>query len=206
MTGNIEYGIMLEILGIRTNTPIIKVWTNNRQDLMKFIYQHDLYRYYEKYPQLIRVTTYPIQTIKRMGGSVYEDMMLREFRFGSESGDDLFTIMTCDMLVQDAIRDVCEELCDSMTFGPCALRGDVELFDKIATLVDELPYACLSDPDYADAMSSADETYDGDDDFAFERDCSITWDAIYDAYMSHPVQPITIEAYIHSIAAQLDQT
>jgi hypothetical protein len=55
-------------------------------------------------------------------------------------------------------------------------------------------------------MSSADETYDDDDDFAFERDYSITWDAIYDAYLSHPVQPITIEAYIHSIAALLDQT
>lgn len=72
-----------------------------------------------------------------------DSITLHEYTLGSQKQDRLYHVITTEEIMTVVISEVAWELMETMSFGACALKGDIELFDRIDHLVRELDYVYI---------------------------------------------------------------
>ena len=143
---------------------------------------------------------------------VYDDediddaCLLHTHHFGSRNRDKIYDVETCEEIIIMVITEVADELASTMLLGACALRGEIEIFDKISKLLDQLDYTCINDPTTAD--TSGYDTCDTEEyingypyyeSFAMNNDCNSTlYETLHaESFHGKSVQPITLESYVN---------
>ena len=168
------------------------VWSHHREDIDLFMTQHNFN------PDAVKITAFLREDMEHHMDLMQSEYRLQKFKLMSSIDHKVYTIMTSTEFITDAVQDVCEELCDSLLLGPCALRCEIEVFRKIVDIINELPYAYVYDADIAEVPSESDwegYRYNGEEMIA-NLDLSYTYDPMYDLVNTSAVQSITIEAYI----------
>lgn len=165
------------------------VWSHHKEYVDTFVKQHYLD------PTCIRWIVFPWEELADHLDEVREAYMLEPYRIGSNDSDVIYTVITSDEFMEQALTDLCDGLTELLTLGPCALHGEHECISKIIDLVNALPYSYVYDAEIADA--SGDEECEN-------VDYSYTYDGIFAhrGDLSY-VQPLTLEAYIRSFTNQL---
>lgn len=123
---------------------------------------------------------------------VFSDYILHPYVFGSRKRDRLYRIMTNKAIMDQVMYRVVGELNACMSFGACALRGEIEIFDKISKLINGLEYGAITEEHI--------DTY-GDSPTEYSTTESEQQDALYnifdgDTSPHREVQPYTIESYV----------
>lgn len=165
------------------------VWSHHKEYVDTFIRQHFLD------PTNIRWIVFPWEEVEDHMDEMKEESKLEPFRLGSNGSDVIYTVITSDEFMEQALQDLCDGLTELLTLGPCALHGEHEAIAQIIDLVNKLPYSYVYDAEIADA--SGDEECEN-------VDYSHTYDGIFaHRYDTERVQPVTLEAYIRSFTNQL---
>lgn len=132
-----------------------------------------------------------------------ESDMLEEYTYGTRKRDHLYKIITTPRIVTTVVNEVGNDLSEAMTLGVCALRGEIEIFDRIAHLIDELDFVYILDGIKADTeydLYDSEEYVNGYpyyESFARDRDTSTLFDQLHDeSFHKKSVQPITLETYV----------
>ena len=179
------------------------VWDYNESNIKKFIIQHNM--------SMNRIKIHTVNSVKQFESfipEISETDMLECFIFKSNHSEDIYHIMTSRVIVDEIMAILSQEFTMNMRFGTAILRNDVELFERIPDVIDNLDYGTLFDFGMADtvmdndiyandnAYSNDSEYYDND--FTYEQDPDVIYSLLKkDSYKPEQVQPITIEAYIH---------
>ena len=172
-----------------------EVFTYDRNDMILFLSQHGF-------------STEENNNVTVVMDDVARDDInyLRIYTFGSRKRDRFYRIATTETIMSTIVMDVGAELSDAMTFGACALRGEIEIFHKIDKLIQSLDYVYIMDG-YIASMNETDEYYDRYhenngypyyEDITKNADDSFLYDSLYnDSVPQKPVQPFTIETYVN---------
>lgn len=136
---------------------------------------------------------------------IQESFRLVTYTFGSKKRDQMYKIVTCEDIMVPIIEEVGDLLASVMTLGACALLGDIEIFSRILSLVEELDfiYVVENQVDMTDSMTDFEQQiytksgYPYYEDVAMNADDSYMRDCLYDASVPQKeYQAITVEAYV----------
>jgi hypothetical protein len=72
-----------------------------------------------------------------------DSITLHVYTMGSQKQDRLYHIITTQEIMTVIISNIAYELLETMSFGACALKCDIELFDRIEHLIHELDYVYI---------------------------------------------------------------
>lgn len=137
--------------------------------------------------------------------SAEETQMLRIFTFGSRTPNKrLYKIATTDEIVIGVAETVAEELSQAMQFGVCALRNEIEIFNRISDLINQLRFVYILENQLIDDVYSTEDDYASYEreypyfeTAAMNQDLSYLYESlITESHHSRPIQPITIESYV----------
>lgn len=134
-----------------------------------------------------------------------DECELHEYTFGSRKRDRLYKLVTTAEIVAMVVKEVCDDLSQTLTFGACVMRGEIEIFDTITKLIESLDFGVILDHRNADTSG-----YDVADDreycngypyyesFARDVDQDDLYDSVHnESYYKKEVQPITLESYVN---------
>jgi len=187
MNGEMVY--VLNFFPEHTNSDGYFVWSHHKEYVDTFVKQHFLD------PTNIRWIVFPWEEVEEHMDEMKVESKLEPYSLGSNGSDVIYTVITSDEFMEQALQDLCDGLTDLLTLGPCALHGEHEAISQIIELVNKLPYSYVYDAEIADA--SGDEECEN-------VDYSHTYDGIFaHRYDTSRVQPVTLEAYIRSFTNQL---
>lgn len=171
------------------------VYTYNLEDLKLFLSQHGFNTENNSNVEV----TYDTEGIDDADRDY-----VRIYTVGSRKRDQLYRIATTETIVSSVIMEIGSELSEAMTFGACALRGEIEIFKRITDLISELDYVYVKDGIVADTTDDDYEKYHVNngypyyEDIAKNADDSFLYDELYsDAVPQKQVQPFTIETYVN---------
>jgi hypothetical protein len=141
-----------------------------------------------------------------------DDMMyINVFRFGSRKRDMIYNIATTLEIINTVTQAVADELQTCMQFGACALRGEIEIFDRISKLIGELDYVYIMDEiDWTDDNIDTDmyryQGYPYYEEIAMDASSDRLYTDLYDDCAVEKIDqiiPFTIESYVSIFTAQL---
>lgn len=163
------------------------VYSLSKEDMSLFLKQHgfDLNNAY-------------VDVIKENLSKINEDLLMT-YNFKSNTLANTFTLSTTTNFINDAIITIGSDLSASLMFGLVSIYGDIEIFELISSLIDEVPHVFIIDQYIADESNNyhnyidnpiADKFYsDGYDDEGI-------YESLLEASVINNIQPITIEAYV----------
>lgn len=128
---------------------------------------------------------------------IFSDYILHPYVFGSRKRDRLYRIMTNKAIMDQVLYRITNELHACMSFGACALRGEIELFDRISKLVNKLEYGSIVEENI-DTIGDSPTEYPTTSQEHLELIYNI-FDG--DTHPSRDVQPFTIESYVSIFTA-----
>lgn len=187
------------------------VYSYSREYMNMFLKQHG-FSIENSYVQCIPIEKFDEET----------ELILKPFKFKSNTSDEIFDIITTPQFIYDAIDMTCSELSESLLFGPAALRSDIEIFKMINDLINELPHVyvmenMLIDGDSGEVLNishhdeimnlynahgvceMSDELYEAIDD-------TFIYESMHCSSVDEDVQPITIEGYVSYFTSMLVDT
>lgn len=88
-----------------------------------------------------------------------DTITLHMYTFGSQKQDRLYHIATTQELMTVVIAEVTAELMPLMSFGSCALKGEIQLFDRIDKLMSHLDYAYIRETSQHNSPEDYDNGY-----------------------------------------------
>ena len=127
--------------------------------------------------------------------------ILKPFKFKSNKRPGIFSVMTCEAFVDDAISNLASDLNVNMLFGEAIIRRDIEVFKMIGDLVHDLPFAHVIDFVLADQMTSEYRTKICCP--CEDTDYYMTYEQLYDAVTPDEIYPITLECYISNFTEMM---
>ena len=138
-------------------------------------------------------------------------MYIHIFKFGSRKRDRIYHIATTLEIISAVTEAVADELFTCMQFGACALRGEIEIFDRISKLIGELDYVYISDEiDWADDNIDSDmyryQGYPYYEEIAMDASSERLNTDLYDDCAIEKIDqimPFTIESYVSIFTNQL---
>lgn len=143
--------------------------------------------------------------------------ILKPFKFKSNKRPGIFSVMTCEAFVDDAISNLASDLNVNMLFGEAIIRRDIEVFKMIGDLVHDLPFAHVIDFVLADVESSklpdaelGKEIIQMTSEYRTKICCPcedtdyyMTYEQLYDAVTPDEIYPITLECYISNFTEMM---
>ena len=170
------------------------VQTDDPELMERFLFQHGFNK-----------DNHNVRVVQDDPEEIDEGCRLKVYTFGSKKRDHMYKIATTEEIMVPIIEDVGDKLASTMTFGACALLGDIEIFSRILELVEELDfvYVMEAQTDFSSMMTDFERQIYTTTGYPYYED--IAMDA-NDEYMrdmlsteSEPQkehQAITIEAYV----------
>lgn len=154
-----------------------------KEDMMLFLMQHG---FDTRNPR--------IEILDDAVESVDSDALLHEYTFGSKKRDRMYRIMTTKEIMNSVMYETTGNLTSCMSFGSCALRGDIQIFEKISELINGLEYGGITEENLDKPVRDYCPT-------DVENIESEQTDIIYtildgDTHPSRDIQPYTIEWYV----------
>lgn len=139
-----------------------------------------------------------------------DDMItLKIFRVGSRKRDKIYQIATTTEIVMEIISTISVELLDTMSFGACALKGEIELFNRVQSLIEKLDYVYIreTNPGFLENMDEDAYAYrypgypgypSSYEELSRDDDIDALTESLYNAanWTTDGIQPFTIESYI----------
>lgn len=111
------------------------VFTHDKEHMNLFLKQHGF-----------NLSTTQVEIINDEDEVSTDDIQyIKIFEFGSRKRDMIYRIATTLDILNDVTEAIADELCECMRFGACALRGEIEIFDRISKLIGELDYVYIID-------------------------------------------------------------
>lgn len=196
---------MFQFLIGRDHSEHIKVFSNNRQDMMLFFKQHNIDI------NQVEVNYIPNENFNI---KVDDDNILASYQFKSNQSNETFNIMTTERLISYALQLVGDHLSDACIFGSAIFRDDIEFIKVIQNLLGEIPHVQILDYGLLDDLNLTTDTnwmYIKKDKL-FDPDVEPDWvtngvdaqdiyESLFDSCISDTtVQPITVEAYVRGFA------
>ena len=175
------------------------VYSYKREDMLLFLKQHNF-----------DLNHVHVDILEIAGEDFNENDILQPYLFGTNSSEDVYTIMSTISIVDDCILNTAQTLANTLLFGPPIIRTDIELFRVINDLINELPHVYILDhtlidetndsmysPDHSKYIKSWDgETPDpGDDVYVIE--------SLYNCSILQEIQPITMEGYVSNFTSMM---
>lgn len=191
-TGDIVY--VLEYKDIE-NTPCY-VWSFNKQHIYLFMNQHNISS------DRVRITMHDVDEFSQTyNPNIGETDELKPYYFKSNNTNEYYLIYTTECIIDEICDNISDEFTRYLSFGAGIMREDVELFSRIAELIEQLPYANImelqllneNDPKYNCGYING-KYMDVD---TYEYDHSETYESIKNDSIHNQLQPFTLEAYIH---------
>lgn len=139
-------------INMRPNVKPRVVITHDEMMMRLFLQQHGFD------PNTANVAVYRGAAAKSLMEQ-YSGDDLTKFTFGTRDRKRMYPIITTISLVEDVTAEIGKALSLAMSLGPLAARQDVEIFDRVGTLVDSLPYVYVKDL-YSIDDSSTDEDHE----------------------------------------------
>ena len=130
--GLLPYYFEFEWRPINDSSMVHVVQTDKRELMDKFLFQHG----FKDQADRVRI--------------VYDDKMescseLTEYKFGSKKRDKLYTVVSNEDIIAPIVEEVGFLLASVLSLGACALMGDIEIFSRINSLVEELDFVYVSE-------------------------------------------------------------
>lgn len=124
---------------IRDPDTFTTVFTHNKEHMTLFLQQHG----FDPNSPNVEVVD---DTCYEYKNSIKNDVSyIKLFKMGSRKRDMIYQIATTDEIINEVTTAIADELCTCMQFGACALRGEIEIFDRISKLIGELDYVYITD-------------------------------------------------------------
>lgn len=186
------------------------VYADNEELMCKFLLQHNF-------------TDSPADAITVLSedDKDFDDMnMLKEYHFKSYKDGNVYSVISSEFFVSQAIESVCYSLNDTTLFGECIIRRDIEIFKLIGDIISDLKHINILDFALINDDSTGNTTIDSfvdqtnllktyrcnNLDLYFENDDSILYLPFESMTMNRYdgcVEPITLESYVSSFADQM---
>lgn len=179
------------------------VLAEKMEDLQMFLAQHR----FDRVPKEA-ITMLPEEKFKPS----YEMCILKPYKFWSNSSKEVFTIMTCEDLLDSLVDNLASDLSRCLLFGEAIIRRDIEVFREIGDIISELSCAHVIDFSYIDLdPSSESECIQSQKDAIIntqrylnncgscpteDPDIKCIWDDIWSGFYDGVVTTVTVEAYI----------
>lgn len=164
------------------------VWSHQKYMVEMFMKQHYLD------DSKVRWIVFPWEELEDHLDEVREEYLLDRYLMGSNDTGIIYTIITSDEFIELALNNLCDALTSMLTFGPCALRGDLEAIDEIIRLINDLPYTYVYDGEIAE---------ESDDPDCENVDYSYTYDGVFTIRNPDTVLVLTVESYIRTFTNTL---
>lgn len=164
------------------------VWSHDKSMVDMFMKQHCLDN------NKVKWDIFPWEEIEDHLDEVRDEYLLDRYKMGSNDTGIIYTIITSDEFIELALRNLCDALKELLTFGPCALRGDLEAIDELLGLINKLPYSYVYDGEIAEAS---------DDPDCENVDYSYVYDGVFDYRDPNQVLVLTVESYIRTFTNTL---
>lgn len=74
-----------------------------------------------------------------------DTIALHTYQISSRERGKVYKITTTFEIMERVINEIAYELNQAMTFGSCALKCEIQLFERIQELMDELDYVCIQE-------------------------------------------------------------
>jgi len=189
------YGFYLYPLKMQAGIKPLYVWSENPEMMRMFLIQHGVD------PNKARVQMFDMPKqyrapVHNMG--IYE---LNYYLFGSREDKSVHKVVTTEDIMNNIVTNVAIDLSAVMSLGAAALRGDIQIFEHISKLIDQLDFIYIKDGAIADS-SSEDERYSCAKDYpyyeneAMTRDDSYLYQRLYDSIYPNKLQAVTLESYV----------
>lgn len=185
------------------------VYSYTRQNMELFLRQHNF-----------DTSIIHVDCIKASEFDDSDENILNEYLFKSNKYiDEIYTIITTEKFVSDAIQSICSDLSESLIFGYAAIRTDIEIVEKINDLILSLRHvfvldhtilgddstalsdsSCMSEVNnklfnkYTKSFNNLSSDVDSYDD-------SYIYDSMFGNSIRSKPQPITVEAYVSYFAS-----
>lgn len=177
------------------------VLAEKMEDLQMFLAQHR----FDRVPKEA-ITMLPEEKYKPS----YSSQILKPYQFRSNFSKEVFTIMTCEDLVDSIIDNLASDLSKYMLFGEAIIRRDIEVFKEIGDIISDLPCAHVIDFSYVDIEPDEEPLKNSKDIIrqtqrylnncgscpTEDPDVKVIWDDLCDGFLDGMVLSATVEAYI----------
>lgn len=196
------YGFNMYPLNITVRTKPVYVWTEDPNMMRLFMLQHGID------PKLAHVSMSDMteeyrRPVQNMG--IYE---LTMWKFGSRDDKTIHDVVTTQDIMNTIVTNVAIDLSGVMTLGAAALRGDIQIFEHIAKLVESLDFVYIKDALTADAGGCDDDywleakadrakEYPFYESTAVNQDDSFLYERLYDTIYPGKIQAVTLESYVN---------
>lgn len=201
------YQFSMYPLEIRRGTKPTMVWTTEPEMMRTFLKQHGFD------PTLSKIQIFkPTEDFNKPIRNEVMKCMLNRYIFGGRDDKTHQTVVTTEEIMNSVVTNVAIDLSGCMWLGACALRGDIQVFERISNLIDEL------DPIYVKDLKAADSGNDGEEEgnllnqfdrlaarlseypfyesIAMQDDDTYLYERLYDSVRPDVVQMITLESYV----------
>ena len=183
-----------------------KVYTTSREQVEIFVKQHD-----------IRVYDVRIKRSKDEDLPCSDKDLLDYFTFASNKSDQLYSIITCETFISDAIDYIGADFAGYSTFGDLILRTDIPIIDIINRHIEAMHHSVIMDYLLLDDNQCVENVMDHWKKFSNKAlsyvespsEADQYNDYIYDSLHNNSIyrgtkpEPITLEGYIEYIAMML---
>jgi len=190
-----------------------RVFAESMNDMNMFLIQHNLHDQVQNVEVVDPAHPTNLDTVS------YN--MIKPFVFGSNKSKEIFTIYTSEEFVSDAVGRVGSKLSASLLFGEAITRTDVELFDRLTNLINDLPYCDIIDFELMNQESNLImEFKEKRNEYFYYTGIApaedgaeaLIYQGLYDSmqaamddtcYLTDSIQPITVEAYVKAFTDRM---
>lgn len=191
---------VLEFFTKAESSPPTVVWSDDIRMTELFIKQHCFD------PLSIKRYVLPASNVSN-SRKIQPDNMLIIAHMKSNTSDTVHNVVTTDEIIDQIIRELSDDLIDTLMFGELVTRNDVSFIKEMVDLIEQIDYASICDWELI-ADNVVDKYYD--EDYYFygtsinehpeippPADSSYVQDSLFEARTHNPILPCTIEAYAH---------